>query len=312
MNGLADPFKQLMERRLWPVALLLVAALAAIPFVLVKKDAGTDVVPAATAALPAGAENPSESLVSASDADKRDSVRSVLGTRKDPFRPAQVRRVPKEPTLDTTAALGAKADTGVKAGGALGTDPGKLPTVDATSTPTPEPKTYELHSLIVRVGDPSGELRTRNLERLSGLPGGTNPALLYLGLRADNKTAVFIVDAGASVIGDGKCLPAADDCQTLELKVGDTEFINRGEDKSYEVDLVKIFTETTTDARVAKVARTAVASGGRRALRKRLDRVGPYRYSTRTGTLKKVKRHRSARTAKTVATPEAETYSSSG
>ena len=36
MNNLADPFKQLVERKLWPIALLLVAALVAIPMLLGK------------------------------------------------------------------------------------------------------------------------------------------------------------------------------------------------------------------------------------------------------------------------------------
>jgi len=323
--NLADPFKQLVERRLWPVALLLVAALVAIPFVLVKKDEGRDVLPAATAALPAGGEDPSQTLVGASDAEKRDSVRSVLGDRKDPFRPAQVRRVPKPETADTTASLGTQAPTGasggpdVSSGGGSDVSSGGGTTAPTTPTgpvPTRTPEaqkpSYELYSLIVRVGDPDAGLKTRNLKRLSGLPGGTSPALLYLGLRDDHKTAVFIVDAGATVLGDGTCQPAPDNCQTLELRPGETEFVTRG-GKLYEVDLVKIITKKTSSPKAVQAAHKSVARGGRKALRARIARVGTYHYSERTGTLRKLSRKaQSARVAKASASGANGAFSSSG
>src|SRR3712207_7315722 len=48
---------------------------------------------------------------------------------------------------------------------------------------------------------------SRNVKRLTGLPGGTHPAVLYLGLTDDHQSAVFLVDAGVNVLGDGECDP---------------------------------------------------------------------------------------------------------
>ncbi len=290
MNALTDPFKQLVERRLWPVALLLIAALVAVPLLLVKKDSGSDVIPSATASVPAG-QSPTQSIVSESDATKRDRARSVLGDRKDPFRPAQLHRVPKVKTPSAGTALNTRtpagATGGANPGGGTAPPPttGPLPTAPVTPL-TPKP-TFELYSLQVRVGDPAAELKTRNLKRLTGLPGGSNPALLYIGLLADHKSAVFIVDAGATVIGDGHCAPEPGNCQTLTLKPGQTVFVTRGA-KQYEVDLLKINTKKTADARAAAASRKAVASGGRKALRARISRIGAYRYSSSSGTLHKL------------------------
>lgn len=318
MNALADPFRQLVERRLWPVALLLVAALIAVPMLLSSKDTGADVIPPATAAVETDQENLSGSLVSAADANKRDATRSVLGDRKDPFRPAQLHRVPKPDTgAATGAALGTTPTVGTSSGaGGGGSNSPSAPAAPggpiATSTPAAPKPTYELYSLIVRVGDPDSGLKTRNLERLSGLPGGTSPALLYLGLRDDHKTAVFIVDAGATVLGDGTCKPAPDNCQTLELKPGDTEFVTRGK-KTYEVDLVKIITKKTSDPKAVAAAHESVAPGGRKALRAQIARTGAYRYSERRGTLQKLTRKaQSARVAKASSSGSDDTFTSNG
>jgi hypothetical protein len=69
------------------------------------------------------------------------------------------------------------------------------------------------------------------------------------------------------------------------MKVGDTEFIDMPGDKQYELDLIAVHTQRTTDAIAARTARMAEAAGGRTLLRRQMERVGPYRYSTDTGTL---------------------------
>jgi len=307
MNALADPFRQLVERRLWPVALLLVAALVAVP-VQLSRQGEADVPPPSTAAAPAGPAE-TESIVSLSDAGKLDRVRAVLGDRKDPFRPARVQRVEKpEESLLERAESAATVDTGAlggtDAGGSGGGGPapestapsgettapsGETPTTPSvTPTPAPPKEIYELYSLKVRFGSTDGELTTRTVKRLTGLPGGPRPAVLYLGLLADRKSAVFVVDAGVEVIGDGTCDPSPENCQTLTLKEGETEFLTRG-DKQWELDLIDIHTRETTDSAKAARARTAVAAGGREALRKRRARARGYRYSETTGTLSKVK-----------------------
>ncbi len=260
MNSLADPFKQLVERRLWPVALLLVAALVAVPVLLTKKADDGGGLPVATTSVPSG-QSDTEPVVALADAEKTDSVRAVLGARKDPFRPAQVDHLPKPDDALTDVGTETSVETGTPETG--GTDAGGgTTTPTATATPTPAVETFELYSLQVRFGPVTGPLVTREVKRLTGLPGG-NPALLYLGLLSDHKTAVFLVDAGVTVLGDGHCEPNPENCQTLTLKKGETEFVTRGK-QQWELDLVDINVKETTDAAAARKARVAEARNGRR------------------------------------------------
>ncbi|MEA3166071.1 MAG: hypothetical protein QOJ26_940, partial [Thermoplasmata archaeon] len=46
MNALSMPFRQLVDRKLWPLAILLIAALVAVPMLLAKDDAATPLPPA--------------------------------------------------------------------------------------------------------------------------------------------------------------------------------------------------------------------------------------------------------------------------
>jgi hypothetical protein len=305
--NLADPFKQLMERRLWPIAVLLVAALAAVPMLLKEKStASTSVAAAPIAAGPTGAgAGATDSAVAPADSARTDDIRSVLGDRKDPFRPAKVERVPKPESAesaDSTSLTDAVSDAvgDANAGGTgtttepttTTTDPGTTTTPPVDTVPEEPKQTYELYSLIGRFGPVGGDRSRKSVERLSGLPGG-NPAVLYLGLLADHKTAAFMVDAGVEVQGDGECDPAPDNCQTLTLRPGETEFFTRG-DETYQLDLEKIITKKTFDEQEAQAARKSVAKGARSAMRK-VGRSAPYRYSAKTGTLAKVARKSAAK-----------------
>ncbi|MEJ7893105.1 MAG: hypothetical protein WKF94_10735 [Solirubrobacteraceae bacterium] len=310
MNALADPFKQLVERRLWPVALLLVAALIAVPLLLAKDPEAT-VLPSAVAGVPADQGVP-ESIVSLDDPARRDEARAVLGSRKDPFRPAQLKPVPTVEDSLGSASVQATADNGASASGNFSSegggsspapeppsvpapvdlDPAPTRTADLTREPEPTPDTtpeptFDLYSVQVRFGDiATGELKTRNVKRLTSLPGGTNPAVLYLGLSENKQSAVFLVEAGVEVVGDGRCDPSPDSCETLVLEPGETVFLTRGE-RQFELDLVEIHTAKTTDEAKARKSRTAVADGGRAALR-RMKSASRYRYSAASGTVREL------------------------
>jgi hypothetical protein len=298
MTLITAPFRQLVERRLWPVAVLLVAALAAVP-VLLKHDGDAAAPPAATAATTA-ADGSQATLVTASDPGAEDDNPKVLGERKNPFQPAHEAKAVK------TAAAASAAPAAVATGGGSASGSGSgssssssssggavvgsygpvTPSVPVTpATPGTSKPTFSMYSLEVAFGDPVRELAKREVKRLTGLPGGT-PAVIYIGLMPDHRTAVFVVDAGVSVQGDGACEPSPTQCQTLRMKGGDTVFLTRPGGKQYELDLVKVHAKATTSARAARAARTTTARGGREALRAQLSRVGAYRFSERTGTLK--------------------------
>jgi hypothetical protein len=232
MNVLTTTWRQLVRRRLWPVALLLVATLAAVPVLL-----GRDPEPVAApsqAAAPGTSANVSDSLaapvVDKATPEQRSRRRRVLGARKDPFAPDSVKHPKKQ-----KKAVKKKADATPKQATAP-TQPSSpsisVPTVPVVTTPAKPKKTYAKGSLIVRFGDAaSGALERINLKKLAALPDDTQsaetePLIVYLGLTSNGKKAKFLVDASLEPTGDGTCKPHPASCETIELAKGETEFFD--------------------------------------------------------------------------------------
>jgi hypothetical protein len=299
MNALTAPFRQLVDRKLWPLAILLIAALVAVPLLLAKDDAPVT-PPAGVTGLASTAQAPTQPIVSLGEPGERESRRKVLGARKNPFEPTVKASEPKAAKSQATptpdAAGGgddgekkAESDKPAEGGGAPAPAAGGEPT--PVSSPAPPKKVYELYSLKIRFGSTEApRLARRSIKRLTALPRMDEPTLVYLGLKKDLKTAVFLVDANTAVVGDGKCLPHPHDCQNLELKKGQTAFIDVLDDtgamtQQYELDLVSIIRSKTADAEAAKTARTAIAKGGRRALRAKVSRINGWDFDPESGVL---------------------------
>jgi hypothetical protein len=269
MNILTDTWRGLVRRRLWPVALLLIAALAAVPHFLAKQPE-----PAPAPALPAAvtgaaAATPAPTLVSVSDDPQGGRRRYVLGARKDPFEPAPLPKVKKAKkkkaataTKKPTTGAEAGTGTGTGSGSGGGTPPPSTPPV-ATPTPAPSKPTYPANSLQVNFGAISGTLTKRTLEKGKALPSEGNPVLVYMGLADHGKVAEFMVGSDvASLEGDGSCDTG---CTTLRLKAGDTEFVTMQQGVQYELDLLKIH----ASAKAKATASAARAHAARRAPRPR-------------------------------------------
>jgi hypothetical protein len=276
----------LVERRLWPVALLLAVALAAVPVVLGR--GGDD--PATTAALPAtpatgSASGPAEKAEITVDMSVP-AVRDRPGRLRNPFKSPAV----ATPKVDATAGEGASAAAGDSRSAATSdgmsatgpstdttsastpdsgttstgsdTTPGTTGTTDVGSTgtkTTTKPKTTTTTTTTPKADDPTdtyhvslrfgvngGKLTTlRDVARLSPLPSVTDPFFVYLGViqvkAKSEKRAVFIVSSDATPHGEGACHPTEQDCQTVELTVGETVFFDytapNGQVTQYELQL---------------------------------------------------------------------------
>lgn len=291
---LTAPFRQLIERKLWPVAVALLAGVAAMPLLLAKDGAPPPPPAAAAAAAQAATAQAAaaQPVVAMADEAATEDRRKVLGSRKDPFRPAKGPALAKVDagqavTATTTAPQsesGSKPDTPSSGGSSS-----PVPPVTVPGVPAEPPKVYELYSLMVRFGDSTADrLPKSNLKRLKPMPDAEEPAVIYLGLLKDRRTAVFLVDAGVKVQGDGRCVPSSSSCQTVHLRAGETAFFDVTDDKGnvtaqYQLDVVKVIRKRTTDAAAAARARSATAKGGRSALRSRVSRVGKHRYDARSG-----------------------------
>jgi hypothetical protein len=231
MNVVTTTWRQLVRRRLWPVALLLVAALAAVPVLLAREPAvpapPADPVPVVSEADDTIAE-PVVAKVTAEDRDRR---RRVLGVRKDPFEPAPPAKKAKKAEADKAKADEGSTEPKVSTGGATG---GGSPSVSVggggTVTPVePAPKKtyYEPGTIIVRFGPATQETLERfAVKKLGPVPDDEFPLLVYMGLTKDGKKAKFLVDAAIEADGDGTCKPHRSSCETIELSVGETEFLD--------------------------------------------------------------------------------------
>ena len=177
MSVLTDIWRQLVRRRLWPVALLLVAAIAAVPLLLAKEPEPTvdaSVPPApATAAASELVEAP---IVTASEEGSRVKGRKVLGKQRDIFK--STAKKPKaakaaEPTGgDEEPAQEKPAESPAEqpSTGGGGSPATSAPT--APATPAPKPKTYPANSLSVRFGSADSDLAKSTLPKTEGAAVG--------------------------------------------------------------------------------------------------------------------------------------------
>lgn len=299
MRPVRNVLNELVERRLWPVALLLVAALVAVPVLLAKSPpsppAADEAAPAAVAAAASAAAPPGgEAVVSVAQGDEPDAP--LRGHAKNPFRQQHVQREPGEGTSTATSAASTGAGGGssepAPSGGTGGSGGGAQP------QPQPQP-TFTYASVDVRFGRAGQHLKTiRDVPRLTPLPNASHPIVVFLGTRRDRETAVFLVSTDVHVQGLGQCVPSRQDCEAIELREGETALLDftepSGDVEQYELDLDSVTLHTTTSeavaqrayARTSRVGRLLLGGSGHTSAQGRGHRQRvPFRWIARSGVL---------------------------
>ncbi len=278
MRAVRDVFAELVQRRLWPVAVLLAVGLVAVPVVLAKhgsaSQAGPDAPPPPPAAIGAAPGAPgggqSEPIVSA--AASPDAGAPLRGQAKDPF---VQQHVPPRVTITSTATA-APGGNGTTAGSTGtpggGTGGGSNPRPGGTA-PKPQPKTYVYASVNVHFGRAGSPLREiKDVPRLAPLPSASDPIVIFMGTRSDRETAVFMLSTDVKAQGDGRCVPSTKTCEAIELRRGGVALLdvtsNTGAVTQYELDLDEVALHTTTSRAVANAAFARASSAGRRLLRR--------------------------------------------
>jgi hypothetical protein len=243
MKLLTNTWRQLVQRRLWPVAVLLLGALVAVPFVLGKSP---DPVPVAGAPAASGVKanaSSADPIVSMVSADETASTRRSLGDRHNPFASS----APKPKVKKSKSPAAQKPET-VSDDAPPASSGGGTPAPTTPTVPAPPTKTVPAGSIVVGWGAADGiDLERKTLQRDEALPDADDPALVFTGLKDGGKTAVFMVSEGLKAFGDGTCVPK-DTCETIELQAGDTEFFEYEGDADatqFELDLVKIYKHAT-------------------------------------------------------------------
>ena len=237
--------KELLERKLWPIALVLVIALVAVPVLLTKK-APTDIVTPPTGPLPYS----SGTTLPAISAQTSPGSSNLAGTGRNPFTPQHVATTSTItttiPTITTPTTGASTGTTSVGSGGSstgsgssgATVAPATTPTVSTTPTkpapttpPKPAPTTLtptQSYHVSLALTEANGNLNTIDpLERLSILPNKQQPMLIDLGVLQGGKSMLFVVEPGTVVSGAGTCTPGPIDCEILTLKPGQTAGISK-------------------------------------------------------------------------------------
>jgi hypothetical protein len=215
MNAVTTIWRQLVRNKLWPVAVLLLAALVAVPVLLAREPAVPETI-APVAVNTEADDSIAEPIVAKITPEDRDRRRRVLGVRKDPFRPAPVKEPKAVEQPDTPDQSQPDAPSTGGTGSAGGGD-----------EPAEAPVFYEPGTIIVRFGDATNTQLTRfAIPKFGPVPDDEFPLLVYMGLTKDGKKAKFLIDAALEVDGDGTCKPHPSNCEVIELAVGETEFLD--------------------------------------------------------------------------------------
>jgi hypothetical protein len=268
---LSNIWRDLVEKRLWPVALALIVALVAVP-VLLGRDSSEETVaqPPGAGAAPT-APRPGRAAVKVKAA-REGATRERAGTVRDPFKGPRARTA-RAPTADAPAP-GSEPSSNESAGpspsrGAATPAPAGVPdTAETQPAPEPKPQTQALdvYGLTLRFGH-AGRLTTRpDVARLTPLPSPANPFLVFLGVLKDGRTAAFLVSGDAEATGDGNCRASASACETIELQPGDTELFDR-QGVRYRMDLVRLARRHVAPPEVAAQTAQRHSSFGAQLLR---------------------------------------------
>jgi hypothetical protein len=224
MNKLIlDLWHDLRSRRLWPVALLLVVALVAVPVALKKSpQSSSNGSPAGSAPAAPASTSPSDAkpvVVAAADTAPGGSKLGVFN-KKDPFKPD----LPKAKVASSGATGPSSSSSSPSSGGGSGSGTGGTGTGGGTSPA--QPKGPFAYVVDVKFGKRDETKTHHNVQKLDVLPDANNPLIVFMGVNTAGDTAVFLTDTSLKASGEGTCKPSGDVCSFLYLKLdkqSDTE-----------------------------------------------------------------------------------------
>jgi hypothetical protein len=271
---LLDLWHDLREKRLAPVAVVLLLGLVAVPVLLAKP--AEDPGPAPVAAAPKKADREALAALTKVKLGKEEvGTGSTLGVfdPDNPFSPPKG-AIKKETTGVTSGgpgdtpgtpggSTGSGGDTSTD-GGSLGggggvTSPGTGVTIPGTGGGGGGDTTTTVYKYVVDLTFAANG-RTRHIkgmEKLDMLPSDSSPLLIFMGVTAKGADAVFLVDSTLEAAGEGRCKPSESECAFAYIGAG-SEYVFTEEDgdtytiKIDEIRKVKVGASAKSSAKGAK------------------------------------------------------------
>jgi hypothetical protein len=251
-------FSDLVEKRLWPVAVALVIALIAIPVGL-SKSPSEHAATGKTGNSPLAGEwsrllGEATPVVSLSGDSSTPTYRRRLARlqSKNPFVQQAIIKATTPAASSSSSTSSTAPSGGVSAPVAPVSLPSTTTTSPSTGTGSQPSKTKQFnYTAILRFGL-KAKTSKKTLLLTDPLPNADNPIVAFMGASAGGKTAVFVVFSGAAPRGEGTCKPSAAKCNFLYLKKGDVELFDvgaaDGSVTTYELDLDKIGIKTVSSS----------------------------------------------------------------
>jgi hypothetical protein len=273
---LLDLWHDLREKRLWPVAVVLLLGLVSVPVLLAKP--AEDPGPPPVTAAPAVKEKEREALAALAQvklAEEEAGKGSTLGVFNpdDPFKPPK--GTIKKPDSGLPGGGGAIVDggtTGPGGGSAGGTDGSTGGTTGGTGGgTTPDSGDGQTQTTVfkyvvdVTFSANGNTRRIKGLEKLDMLPNAASPLLIFMGVTAKGGDAVFLVDSTLEAAGEGRCKPSPSECAFAYIGAGAEYVFTEDDGDTYTVQVDEI--------RKVKVS----ASGSKAKGAKARASVGPQR-----------------------------------
>jgi hypothetical protein len=311
--------RDLFERRLWPVIVVLLVAIIAVPLML-RKTASATVTPVPPAPPLAGATAPVQRTTA------RLSVHALeVSMPRDPFA-SGMPKLSAQPaskttsagtsspattasTTTTAASMVSPAPTTSSSGSASPPAATTTPTTTTTTTtpttttsatttttttsgssfipPVPEIQSWTVYAVDIRVGTGSFASLTSDVARLTPLPSVVEPKAMFMGVLSGGDGAVFALGAGVQHAGPGVCRPDRLRCAAIVLHVGQTEQLitqAAGGPRELDLSLVNISSRVTHSQDDALAAFHRHSAAGLCEL----DLSDPVSYSQGAGTVSAV------------------------
>ena len=254
-NFLLDLWHDLREKRLWPIAVVLLAATAAVPFVMLEKgEPAPAAAPGTTQAQTAADKLPTITLDEVGS-KAPSNLAAFRKAQRNPFAP--LKDLPKVQKDDENVTVSrGSSDPAAKAADA-GAGGGGGGSADASSGSggggggggaggyVGPRTTYFTYRADVRFGEPGKEKTTKQLEAFTLLGDEKEPAAMFMGITDDHKYAVFAVDtARYEANGEHECKPSEDRCEFVYLSIdedeNETTFTTLDGSKTYNLEILGI------------------------------------------------------------------------
>lgn len=278
---LLDIYYDLRERHLLPLVALLIVAIVAVPFLLGGGSPDPEAGEGEAATASTSAAIPTSKLVVAKSTPGLRDYRRRLGDEhaKDPFVQQYSGKEDGGSVTGSTEASpsgGGSEESSVtiesSESGTETTD-GAQPSGEGNGEP-PEDGQLKYYSwaIDVRVTPVSSEKSKNkpepsvrnNLPDMTMLPSRSVPALTFIGVTKDTKSAVMLVsDKVTGLFGDGVCIVGSEACQLIVLKPGLPETVVYGADsRTYRIEVTKLRLLKTDKLNVAPLGKPKKQSDG--------------------------------------------------